>query len=232
MRILNIQKQPLDWKYKLLLLGLFSAFYYFLYIIPNMNPLKPPRQLPLLLIDRAVPFLTWTFWVYLSEYILVVVTMVLLKDWEEFNSWARMNFGALFICGAFFLFYPTAYPRPIYPEEENALVAFAMNVVANADTSNNCFPSLHVAITASTAWFFRPYGRKQFVIFALWGFAILASTLTTKQHYLIDILGGLCVTVIVAYLEPLLFRKRSYGAARYSESHKTLPISGETERIF
>lgn len=231
MREMNIQK-PVDWKYKLLLLGLFSTFYYFFYIIPNMNPLTQPRQLSLLLIDRAVPFLTWTFWVYLSEYILVVVTMALLKDWDEFNSWARMNFGALFICGVFFLIYPTTYPRPIYPEENNVFVAFAMNLVANADTANNCFPSLHVAITASTAWFFRSSGRKRFLLFAFWGLAILSSTLTTKQHYFVDIIGGLGVTVIVAYLEPMLFRKKSFGTAAYSDNQKTVPISGETETIY
>ena len=228
----HIQKQPVDWKYKLLLLGLFFAFYYFFYIYPNLHPLTQPRQLRLFLVDRTAPFLTWTFLVYLSEYLLVIVTMTVLKGWDEFNSWARMNFGALFVCGVFFLIYPTTYPRPVYPEEKNAVVAFAMNLVANADTANNCFPSLHVAITTITAWVFRSYGRRWFLLFALWGLAILISTLTTKQHYFIDILGGLCVTVMVVYLEPLLFRQKSLDSALYSDTKKAVPLSGETERIY
>ncbi len=232
MRTSNIQKPTVDWKYKLLLLTLFCALYYFFYIYPNLHPLTPPRLLPLSPIDRAAPFFPWTFWVYLSEYVLVAVAMTILKDWDEFNSWARMNFGALFICGAFFLFYPTTYPRPVYPDENNVLVAFAMNLVANVDTPNNCFPSLHVAITAISAWFFRLYGRKHFALFALWGLAILLSTLTTKQHYFIDVLGGLCVTGLVAYLEPLLFRKKAVDARAYSRTSKAAVAAEKTETVY
>jgi membrane-associated phospholipid phosphatase len=227
----NLNK-PVDWKYKIFLLGVFAAFYSVFYIYPNFYPLTPPRHLPVMPIDKTAPLLTWTFWVYLSEYILVAVVIAVLDDWADFNSWARMNFGALFICGAFFLLYPTAYPRPVYPDEQNTFVALAMNLVASFDTANNCFPSLHVAITTITVWFFRSQGRWLFVTFSIWGLAIIVSTMTTKQHYFIDIVGGLGVTSLVVYLEPILFRKRNLEAANYAYRQKAGTISGERETIF
>ncbi len=207
-----------DWRYKLSLLGLFSVAYYIFYIYPNFSPLLQPRELPLLYIDRLVPFLPWTFVVYISDYLLFAALIIMVKDLGEVNSFARIAFGILFISGLFFLFFPTTYPRPDYPVEKNALVTFIMNLVENADTPNNCFPSLHVAMTAAAVWCVRRFHRKWFSIFAVWGLAIFVSTLTTKQHYFIDILGGLCVTVTVLSLERVLFYRKIAGEVKYAHS--------------
>lgn len=194
-------------KDKLLLLSLFGLAYAPLYIFPNVQPISPPRELPLWQVDHAIPFLPWTFLVYISEYLLVAGTIILIKDLHEFNSWARQAFLVLFISGAFFLFSPTTYPRPTYPEANNLLIAFSMKLVGEADSPHNCFPSLHVAITAVAVWCIRRRHRKWFYIFAPWGIAIFASTLTTKQHYFMDVLGGLTIAATVVFLERLFYKK-------------------------
>jgi membrane-associated phospholipid phosphatase len=46
------------------------------------------------------------------------------------------------------------------------------------------------------------------LLFWLWTLTIYVSTLTTKQHYFLDILGGLAVMLIIASLEWALFERK------------------------
>jgi membrane-associated phospholipid phosphatase len=193
--------------YKLSLLGVFGALYVLFYLWPNFLPLFAPTYLPLLEVDRAVPFLPWTFSIYLSDYVLFTVVFFLVTDLDEWNTFARMGFMTLILCGAFFLFFPTTYPRPTYPAVDNAFISFLMMLVSTSDTPNNCFPSMHVAMTSVATWNLRHRSRGVFVCFLLWSLAIFVSTLTTKQHYFVDIAGGVCAVAVVALIE-------SFGVAR------------------
>jgi membrane-associated phospholipid phosphatase len=197
-----------SWKYKLTLLGVFTIGFSIFYLYPNALPLSEPMYLPLLAIDRITPFVPWTFLIYTSDYVLIFLIFILLKEKESFNSFARMVFGVLICCGLFFLFLPTTYPRPRYPEVNNLLVAGAMKFIMAADNPTNCFPSVHVALTGVSTWAIRFVGRKTHLIFWMWTLAIYASTLSTKQHYFLDILGGIFVMVIIAFLEWVLFAKK------------------------
>lgn len=196
-----------SWSYKLFLLGAFSVAYGFFYLFPNFFPLTTPRYLPLLPIDVHTPLIPWTFAIYLSDYLMVFVVIALIPDKEHFNSMARMSFGVLIVSGIFFLLFPTTYPRPPYPEVENPVIAFMMGLVAVADMPTNCFPSMHVAITSVAMWATRPFRTRLQFFFWLWGTLIFISTMTTKQHYLVDIFGGLGVMAFVATLEWALFQR-------------------------
>lgn len=201
-------------KYKGYLFILFAFVYTLFYIFPNFHPLTEPVLLPLLAIDRAVPFLPWTFIIYTSDYVMIFFSICLIKSVEEFNSFSRMMFCVLFISGLVFIFYPTTYPRPIYPNDENPYIQLLMWLVGTADTPNNCFPSMHVGLTAVSAWVMRKTGKFLSPLFALWAFAIFVSTLTTKQHYFVDILGGLAVCTTVVILEYFLQHWRSLTLSR------------------
>lgn len=199
------------WRYKILCFLLFGAAYCLFYLWPNFWPLFPPAFLPLSSIDLAVPFLPWTFLIYVSDYLVFVIAIYML-DLEGFNAFSRKMFLTLLICGGFFIFFPTAYPRPVYPENQPLLIHLVMNLVGVADSPLNCFPSMHVALTTVAAWSVRCLGRKTFIAFCVWAVAIFISTLTTKQHYLADIGGGLSVAVVATMLDWVLFQKRSLNA--------------------
>lgn len=195
-------------------LSVFVAYafcYAIFYLYPNLYPVWEPQFLPMLGLDRIAPFLPWTFLVYTSDYFLIL-TVILFTTRDEFNSFARMAFLVLIFCGVFFYLLPTIYPRPPYPEVDNPLVALAMYIVASADTPINCFPSQHVALTSICAWSFRRRGPVLYVTYWVWAVAIFASTLTTKQHYFFDILGGLVVAACVVSIERVLFEKRLFYA--------------------
>lgn len=202
------------WKYKILLVFVFYAVYAVFYLFPNLRPLFPPAQLPLLSIDLTVPLVPWTFVIYISDYLLFVAVIMLVNEPDKWHSLTRMSFATLLICGLFFLFLPTAYPRPPYPQVDNPLVAFVMNLIAVADTPNNCFPSMHVAMTATATWNLRHKSPRVFLLFLAWAMAIFVSTLTTKQHYFVDIIGGLSVTALAGLLEWGLFGRGWYEALR------------------
>ncbi len=196
-----------DWKYKLRLFVLYAIAYSIFYVYPNFNPLFPPRYLPLTPIDEWMPFLPWAFLVYLSDYILALIPILFIRSRPEFDAFARTVFSVLIVCGLFFYFFPTAYARPDYPEVSNPILGFLMSLVAVADAPTNCFPSMHVATTTVATWATRIWGRKVFALFVFWAILICWSTLATKQHYFWDILGGLSVGVVVAYLDSLIFAK-------------------------
>ncbi len=196
------------WKHKLRLLSLFAVVYAFFYLLPNFRPFFPPVRLPLLGIDELVPFLPWTFIIYLSDYALAITGIVLTKNLEDFNALTRMAFMALVICGIFFFFAPTIYPRPEYPTGQPFFIQALLHLIATADMPTNCFPSMHVAQAGVFAWASRRLGRRINITFWLWTLAIAISTMTTKQHYFVDILGGLAVTATAAVLEWSLFESK------------------------
>jgi hypothetical protein len=191
--------------YRLGIFALFMSAYGILYVIPNFFLSVPPQELPLLWIDEAIPLIPWTFLVYTSDYFVFVLAIFLLSEKERFDSFTRMMFGVLFVCGAFFYGFPTTYPRPDYPAEAHWLLGAVMRFVASADSPRNCFPSMHVGLTAVATWSLRHFGLRTVTAFSLWSLAIFASTLTTKQHYFLDIVGGLFVMGFIALLENRLF---------------------------
>lgn len=193
--------------YRFTMLAVFMLAYCILYVIPNFFSTQEAFFLPFLWIDKVVPFLPWSFLIYTSDYFVFILAIFILTQREEFHSFARLMFGILLVCGTFFYLYPTIYPRPEYPPQENRFLEALLWFVSSADTPRNCFPSMHVGLTAGATWALRNRGRKLVGLFSLWSMAIFASTLTTKQHYFIDIIGGIGVMMAVAFLDNLLFIK-------------------------
>jgi membrane-associated phospholipid phosphatase len=76
------------------------------------------------------------------------------------------------------------------------------------DTSFNCFPSLHAAISTVTAlawfryWWTKRNPWKLFAALAsaLLAAAIILSTLFVKQHYIVDEIAGMALGFVVSYL--------------------------------
>lgn len=197
------------WKDKVCLILGFATAYAVLYVAPNFYPLFTPRHLPLWEIDRLVPLIPWTFVIYLSEYLLALTVILSIRSLERYHSLARVAFTVLFLSGLLFIFFPTAYPRPAYPTDQKWMVNFLMNLVGNADTPNNCFPSMHVALTGAFAYAIRNSSMKSRLLYLVWSLLICASTLTTKQHYFVDVLGGVVVAGIAILLEEKYYNRLS-----------------------
>lgn len=189
---------------------LFMALYGVFYVVPNFFSQAPAHQLPMLWIDQNTPFLPWTFIFYTSDYFVFVSTIILHKTKETFDAFVRMMIMTLVICGFFFHFYPTIYPRPEYLPQANFFIQFLMDIIANFDSPRNCFPSMHVALTGVATWSLRYKGPKTVALFSFWSLLVYVSTLTTKQHYFMDVMGGLCVLGIVTFANWLVFERKYF----------------------
>lgn len=175
-----------------------------MYGAANRYPRVAPTELPLTAFDRAVPFVPDTVWVYLSDYLMVLVAFLICRATLRFTA----TFAAVIaVSTAVQWLVPIAYPRGLFPvAPADGLASQVVALVWSVDGPGSCFPSLHVAVTAASAiavvrhppaWAPRAAGA----VMLLWTFAVCVSTLTVKQHYAIDVAGGLAVAGAVHLLE-------------------------------
>lgn len=182
-----------------------------LYLLSNHLHFSDPRLLPMSWVDNAVPFLPNTMWIYISEYIYFIVIYLLCKDMVNLNKYFY-SFLSLQIVSAFlFWIWPTTYPRDSFPlpADLNAFTTFAFTQLRQADTPASCCPSLHVSSVYLSSFVFLDEQRPKFVFFFFWGTLIAASTLTTKQHYLIDVVAGFGMAVLWYFLFHRLVKYRA-----------------------
>jgi membrane-associated phospholipid phosphatase len=164
-----------------------------LFMVPARLHLGTPTQLQPARIDAWIPFLEWTIWIYVSYYLFLVLAIWLPQDDKRRSDAAYGLLLAAIIGVVIFTFWPTSMPRQS-PATAGA-TGMAWQLLFAVDTMVNAFPSLHVANTclAAVALFTRCGPWR--VLVPLWSLLIIASTLTTKQHYAIDVAGGLALAV-------------------------------------
>jgi len=162
-------------------------------------------------LERAIPFLPWTIWIYFSFFIFIGSTVFRVGQ-ELF--WRFILSGALaaIIAWSFVLLLPISFDRPDPALIESDLYRRIYTFVHEADPSHITFPSLHVALT----WIcnFLLWNRPGRALRIVLGVAISLSTLFTKQHLISDVIGGIalawfCVWVTGRYAWLLQFPRSS-----------------------
>ncbi len=157
------------------------------YLLTNHLALLPPRAVPRLAIDDAVPFVPGAALLYLALFPLMWWAVLAQPDARQARRLVLSAACCAWAVSAFFLLVPTSYPRPAGP-----IVATAYAWVVAIDTPRNAFPSLHGTYAVlSAAWIARargmmPWGALAWVAAA----AILAATMMVKQHGVIDLAAG------------------------------------------
>jgi len=177
--------------------SLLMAFVVFIYFFTNHNPTYEPTLLSMTEIDHLIPFLPNSFWIYISMVPMYFIALYSIQNLYNLNI---LFYGNLFIwvgsC-VFFLFFPTTFPRADYildPETVNNITYISFHFWrSNIDTPVNCFPSLHVASCLFAGLLFSKENTFKFLVFFSWAVLISLSTITTKQHYLVDVLAGAVV---------------------------------------
>jgi hypothetical protein len=179
------------WKYAAGLITVLLAAA--LYMLPNRMTAVAAVQLPLTGLDRAVPFWPWTGWVYAGVYALLLVAFFGLRD---LVAASRFLYACLFtqaVAAACFVAYPTVYPRELFPvlSGTNPGAALLAGFLRTLDAPANCFPSLHVStcVLCLAAFASSPL-RRYLPLAGAASVLLIVSTLTFKQHYVADLVGG------------------------------------------
>lgn len=173
-----------------------------LYLLTNHFPLFEPKLLHMTWIDQAVPFIPETFWIYTSEYYLFAVVFFTAKNLHNVNKYLYSFFILQLISISFFIVYPTTYPRELFPlpSDLDWLTYALFENLRVADQPTSCLPSLHVSSCYLSSFIFLDEQRKKFPFFFIWATLVGLSTLTTKQHYLVDVIAGLFLAVAVYWV--------------------------------
>jgi hypothetical protein len=167
------------------------------YVLSNHFPVFTPRELPLSALDHAIPFWTWT----VIPYFLLIGGMylpALVPDRRAFSTAMLAILIGVVLNNLVFFLWPTTYPRPIAVAGDG-IHSMIYGFLIAVDTPGNCFPSAHITAPAIGCWALgRQFPRWRWIIYLIFiPFAL--SILTTKQHYVLDLFGGLATAGIGIY---------------------------------
>lgn len=145
-------------------------------------------------LDDRIPLVPWTIIIYFGCYIFWIVNYIIgvRQGRERAYRFLSADFLAKCVCCLFFLLLPTTNIRPEIDGEGfwNAAMRFLYWV----DAADNLFPSIHCL----TSWmcYLGVRGQKRIplwyrVLSCLMAVAVFCSTLTTKQHVIVDVAAGM-----------------------------------------
>jgi len=170
-----------------------------LYMMSNHNPIFAPQLLPMTWLDQAVPFMPGTVWIYMSDYFFALVVFALCRDFTNVNKLCYSFFALQILSITTFFLWPTTFPRDQFPLPGtlDPITAGAFTFLRQIDSPHNCLPSLHVSTAFLAAFAFLDEQKGKFPWFLGWATAIAITTLTTKQHYLADVLAAVALAIVL-----------------------------------
>jgi membrane-associated phospholipid phosphatase len=150
-------------------------------------------------LDDAIPFWPWTSWCYLPFYAATFLMAIGgFRHRALFNRTARSVLLVMFVGALCHAFIGAEYPRPVLHPPFGGLSEAFMAWVQSVDPPGNVFPSLHVAHTTMLSLLLirdRPVlGRVALVMATM----LALSTMTTKQHFVADVISGYLLAFIGA----------------------------------
>lgn len=148
-------------------------------------------------VDTAIPFLPWTISVYFGCFLFwfAMYRLIARLPREQADRFFCANLLGKVVCLVVFLLFPTAIRRP----DVNGITAWDTFVrfLYWIDPGDNIFPSLHCMI-AWLCWV-GVRGNKQVplpwrISALIMAVLVCLSTLTTRQHVILDVFGGILLS--------------------------------------
>jgi membrane-associated phospholipid phosphatase len=191
---MNFKLPAIDYSKKWIWAAIGYVAFCILYTLTGNLPVRTPTTLTPSPVDNFIPFTNWAIWIYHSQFVFLLLSIYVIKEPENLRHIFYSMVMACLLSFAIFILYPTNIPRLV--QTGDGLTAKAFQILYSIDSSANCFPSLHVSLAClSATGIFRE--KKRFSVFAIvWACLITLSTMATKQHYFVDVIGGLAVAMI------------------------------------
>lgn len=154
-------------------------------------------------LDKMIPFLPPFALIYLGCYVFWIVNYVLIArlDKKSVCQFFAADFLSRVVCMVIYLAFPTTNVRP--QVDLNSFWGQVMAFTYSVDAADNLFPSIHCLVS----WFcyIGIRGRKEIPRWYRGASCMIAvlvfiSTLTTKQHVIIDVVGGVLLAEICYFI--------------------------------
>jgi membrane-associated phospholipid phosphatase len=187
------------WKLKLWGLPVFIGIFFAAYFLLLRYPVFEVTLMPVTAIDAAISFQPAYLAIYFSLWLYVSLPPALLKTRAELLFHGKVAAVMGFVGFAIFFFWPTAIPHAAALRETGGIT---LSWLKQVDAAGNACPSLHVAFAVfSGLWLDRAFTEMRLPIVVrllnlAWCAAIAYSTLSTKQHVLVDVIGGAILGVV------------------------------------
>ena len=166
-------------------------------------------------IDYTFTLVPWTLVIYIGAYLIWTVfygSVALLDDRSESERFfAAVNSAKIILLFCYLVFPTTA---DIRPEITGTTVWDSLyRTLYGIDPSDNYFPSLHCF--ASWMCFIGVRNKKQFplwwkILAFVLAIAVFVSTITTRQHVIVDIFGGIALAELSYALSSIKAIPRTY----------------------
>ncbi len=174
------------------------------YLFINHFPIFEPKVLSYLPFEADIPFLAWTVYPYLWLLSCDLILPCLISNRDLFRIAIRgIGIASIYSCMVWLL-YPTTYPRPTLADlpingflDTVSMPVYTFLIVLDAPT--NCFPSGHVTMPTVLFWTLSKQNPNKTILYASTLLMLTLSILTTKQHYIWDILGAFCCASLAIY---------------------------------
>jgi membrane-associated phospholipid phosphatase len=175
---------------KSLVAGLFAIAMLPIFIgiarVTSAHSLPPPWWLSTRL-DAAIPVVPAAVWVYASWY--PAAFTILMVDRRRFRAGCLAVAIAFLVCSAGHLLWPVSISRPSL-DPHRGLSVSALRLLYAVDPPVSLFPSFHAAMALILVWLCVGSQRLH-ALAVIWMASICVSCVLTKQHYVLDVLGGL-----------------------------------------
>ena len=164
--------------------------------------------------DAVIPFLPWTITIYVGCFLfwLILYRLIARLPRREADRFFCANLLGKGISFVIFVLFPTTMPRP----EVNGMTAWDtfMRFLYWIDAPDNLFPSLHCMI-AWLCWI-GVRGNKQVplpwrISALIMAVLVCLSTLTTRQHVVLDVFGGILLSEFCYSLSDLPALRKPYA---------------------
>lgn len=149
-------------------------------------------------IDRLIPYSPHAVWPYLSFFL--IIPLAFLAGPAERLRWLRSAFQvAALAAGAVFMLWPTTLAYPDY--SAGGLSGTLLAGLLAVDSPQNCFPSLHMALTTlAILALLDPRRPLRNLLLWAWGALIGLSILQLRRHLAIDLAAGVALGIAAAWL--------------------------------
>jgi membrane-associated phospholipid phosphatase len=147
-------------------------------------------------IDDWIPLVPGFVFPYVSLYLLLVLSvwLFLKADTKVFSMAALAVCIDLVLSDIIYIFFQTRIERPVLSGSD--VSSDILNWIYSIDEPLNAFPSLHTSSSVLCMLLWRKVGSRFWPVIMIWALFIVASTVLTKQHYFVDILGGIAVATL------------------------------------